>query len=93
MSFNFMARVSVHSDFGPKKIKSATASTFPASTCHEVMGLDDMILVLMLSFKPAFSQLLINIHMLFFWIFCFVKFVLMIYHAQKRLSFKWTLFL
>ena len=60
----------------PRKIKSATASTFPPSTCHEVMGLDDMILVLMLSFKPAFSQLLINIHMLFFWIFCFVKFVI-----------------
>ena len=40
------------------------------------MGLDDMILVLMLRFKPTFSQLLINIYMLFFWIFCFVKFVI-----------------
>ena len=29
---------------------------FPPSICHEVMGLDDMILVFwMLSFKPAFS--------------------------------------
>ena len=40
----------------PKKIKSVTASTFFPSVCHEVMGLDAMILVFwMLSFKPAFS--------------------------------------
>ena len=40
----------------PKKIKSITASIFPPSICHEVMGLDDMILVFfMLSFKTAFS--------------------------------------
>ena len=39
-----------------KKIKSVTASTFPPSVCHEVMGLDAMILVFwVLSFKPAFS--------------------------------------
>ena len=36
----------------PKKRKSATVSTFPPSICHEVMGLDAMILVFwMLSFK------------------------------------------
>ena len=29
----------------PKKIKSATASTVSPSICHEVMGLDAMILV------------------------------------------------
>ena len=41
--------------FEPKKIKSATVSTFSPSICHEVMGLDNMILVFwMLSFKPAF---------------------------------------
>ena len=40
----------------PKKMKSATVSTFCPSICHEVMGLDAMILVLwMLSFKPAFA--------------------------------------
>ena len=40
----------------PKKIKSATASIFSPSICHEVMGPDAMILVFwMLSFKPAFS--------------------------------------
>ena len=40
----------------PKKIKSVTVSTFSPSICHELMGLDAMILVfLMLSFKLAFS--------------------------------------
>ena len=40
----------------PLKIKSATVSIVSPSICHEVTGLDDMILVfLMLSFKPAFS--------------------------------------
>ena len=40
----------------PKKIKSVTASTFSSSICHEVMGLDALILVYwMLNFKPAFS--------------------------------------
>ena len=40
----------------PKKIKSVPVSTFSHSICHEVMGLNAMILVLlMLSFKPAFS--------------------------------------
>ena len=40
----------------PKKIKSVTVSIVSPSICHEVMGLDAMILVSsMLSFKPAFS--------------------------------------
>ena len=40
----------------PKKIKSVTVSIVSLSTCHEVMGLDAMILVFwMLSFKPTFS--------------------------------------
>ena len=40
----------------PKKIKSVIISTVSPSICHEVMGLDAMILVFwMLSFKPAFS--------------------------------------
>ena len=38
----------------PKKIKSVTVSIVPPSICHEVMGLDAMILVFrMLSFKPT----------------------------------------
>ena len=40
----------------PQKIKSATVSTVSPSICHDVMGLDAMILVSwMLSFKPTFS--------------------------------------
>ena len=40
----------------PRKIKSFTVSIVSSSVCHEVMGLDAMILVLwMLSFKPTFS--------------------------------------
>ena len=39
-----------------KKIKSVTASIVSPSICHEMMGLDAMILVFwMLSFKPAVS--------------------------------------
>ena len=39
----------------PRKIKSVTASAFSPSICHEVVGLDGMILdFLMLSFKPGF---------------------------------------
>ena len=37
-------------------MKSATVSTVFSSICHEVMGLDDMILdFCMLRFKPTFS--------------------------------------
>ena len=39
-----------------KKIKSVIVSIVSPSICHEVIGLDSMILVFwMLSFKPAFS--------------------------------------
>ena len=42
--------------WSPPKIKSVTVSTVSPSICHEVMGLDAMVLVFwMLSFKPAFS--------------------------------------
>ena len=41
--------------WGPKIIKSVTVSNVSPSICHEVMGLDAMILVFwMLSFKPTF---------------------------------------
>ena len=56
MSLNFKAAVTVHSDFGAQEIKSVTVSTYPWPICHEVIGLDAMILVFcMLSFKPAFA--------------------------------------
>ena len=55
-SFNFMAAVTICSDFGAPKIKSATVSIVSPSICHEVMGLDAMIFVFwMLSIKPTFS--------------------------------------
>ena len=46
-----MAAIPICSDFGAQKNKDATVSP---SICHEVMGLDAMILVFwMLSFKLA----------------------------------------
>ena len=55
-SFNFMAAITILSDFGDQKNKSATVSTVSPSICHEAMGPDAMILIfLMLSFKPTFS--------------------------------------
>ena len=42
--FNFMAAVTICSDFEAQKIKSATVSVSP-SIYHEVMALDTMILV------------------------------------------------
>ena len=41
-SFNFMAAVTICSDFG---YMSVTVPTVSPSVCHEVMGLDAMILV------------------------------------------------
>ena len=56
MSFNFMAAVTICSDFGSPKIKSVTVSIVSASIYYEVMGLDAMIFIFsMLSFKPAVS--------------------------------------
>ena len=54
--FNFMAAVTICSDFGAPKIKSVTVSTVSPSICHEMMGLDAMIFVLwMFNVKPAFT--------------------------------------
>ena len=51
-----MSAVTVHSDFGTQENKICHCSHFSPSVCHEVMGLNAMILVFwMLSFKPAFS--------------------------------------
>ena len=44
-SFNFMAVVTICSDFGAQKIKTDTVSIVYPSTGHEVMGPDAMILV------------------------------------------------
>ena len=51
----WLQSVTICSDFGVPKIKSATVSTVSPSICHEVMGPDAMILVFwMLSFKSTF---------------------------------------
>ena len=51
-----MTAVSVHSNFGAQENKVCHCFHCFSSTCHEVMGLDAMILVFwMLSFKPTFS--------------------------------------
>ena len=51
-----MAAVNIGSYFGTSEIKSLTVSIVFPFICHEVMGLDALILVFrMLSFKPTFS--------------------------------------
>ena len=48
LSFNFIAAITIRSDFGAPKIKSAQkikSATVSPSICHEVMGQDAMILV------------------------------------------------
>ena len=45
MSLNFMAAVTICSDFGAPKIKSLIVSTVSPTICHEVIGPDAMILV------------------------------------------------
>ena len=45
MSLNFMAAVTICSDFGAPKVKSVTVSIVSPSICHKVMGLDAMIFV------------------------------------------------
>ena len=56
-----MAAVIIRNDFGAPEIKSLTVSTVSPAICHEVMGLDAMILVFwMLSFKPVSFTLLFH---------------------------------
>ena len=44
VSFNFMATVTIHSDFGAQENK-VTVSIVSPSICHEVIGPDAMVLV------------------------------------------------
>ena len=56
-----MASVTVCSDFGAQEIKSVTASTFPPSIYHEVMGLDAMILnFLNVEFREGFPKTILD---------------------------------
>ena len=51
-----MAAVTIYSDFGAQENKVCHCIHFSSSICHEVIGLDAMILVfLIVSFKLVFS--------------------------------------
>ena len=55
--FNFMAAGIIYRILESNKIKSLSVSIVSPSICHEMMGLDAMILVFwMLNFKPTFSS-------------------------------------
>ena len=55
VSFNFVAAATIYIDFGAQEYEIWEFPTFPPSICHEVIGLDAMILVFwILSFEPAF---------------------------------------
>ena len=61
-SSDFMAAVTTCSDFRAKKRKAVTTLTFSPSICHEVMGPDAMILVILIfSFKLALSLSSLNL--------------------------------
>ena len=54
-SLNFMAAVTVHSNFGAQENKICHYFCFPLTICHELMGPNAIFLVFWrLSFKPAF---------------------------------------
>ena len=58
-----MAAVTICSDFGAQENIVSHCFHFSPSTCHEVMGAGDMILVFwMLSFKPAFPEIALISH-------------------------------
>ena len=50
-----MTAVTVRSDFGAQEEEICHYSTLSPSICHAVMGLNAMILVLIVSLKPALS--------------------------------------
>ena len=64
MSFNFMAAVTICSDFGVQKIKSDTVSTVSPSICHDVMGPGSIfiftILILLIHEHGIFLHLLVS---------------------------------
>ena len=45
MPFNFVVAVTIHNDFGAQENKICHCCHFFLSICHEVMGLDAMVLV------------------------------------------------
>ena len=62
-AFHFLPAVTLHSDFGTRENKSVTASNFPPSICHEVMGPDAMIKEHAINIIIINETLLIFFHM------------------------------
>ena len=87
-----MVAVTICSDFGAPKIKSATVSTVSPSICHQVMGPDATISVFcMLSFKPTFSLSSFTfIKRLFSSLLSAIRVVSSAYHRLSRTSQKGT---
>ena len=57
MSFNFMGAVTICTDFGDQENKNLSLLHSFSSICHEVMGLDAMILVFsVLSLSQLFDS-------------------------------------
>ena len=59
-----MAAVTVHSDFGAQESEICHCFHFPPSVCHEVVGIDAMILVafLKIELQASFFTLLFHPH-------------------------------
>ena len=53
MSLNFLAAVTICSDFRAQENKSITVSIVSPSICHEVMGLDAMVFILNVEFEVS----------------------------------------
>ena len=58
MSFTFMAAITIAVILKPSKIKSATVSTVSPTICHDMMGLNVMILVFWRVLSQLFHSLL-----------------------------------
>ena len=56
-----MAAFIIHSDFGAQEEEPVTASTFPPSICHAVMGPDAMILVVLIFSLKSVLQEIFNL--------------------------------
>ena len=67
-----MAAFTTCSDFGAQENEIGHRLTFSPFVCHEVMGLDAVILVFLMSFKSSFFTLFFHSHQedLYFFIFC-----------------------
>ena len=85
-----MAAVTICSDFGAPKIKSLTVSIVSPSICHEVMGLDAMILVLWM-LRGFFVFVFIVLFIYFSGLHCIFPFLFIYFLKYKFIYFNWRL--